>query len=185
MNILFKRVSNLWVPTTLFTGLAILFTYISLANQARNILPVIALILTGLVSWTLVEYILHRFIFHWTQVKEPWKGLASGLHMAHHRTPDQDDIILAPPFVGLVFSVILYFVFAAVTWSWTAAALLEAGMFMGYVAYEWVHFGAHRFKMKRGIGKYLQQYHLRHHFKNPKGFFGVTSPLWDYVFRSL
>lgn len=166
-------------------GLGILFTYLSLVYQQRNAITVILLLMGGVLSWTLVEYILHRFIFHWTQVKEPWKSIASGLHMSHHRAPDQDDIILAPPFVSLAFGIILYLLFALFSWSWSAAAILEAGLLAGYVVYEWVHYGSHRFKMKRGIGKYLQQYHLRHHFKNPKGYFGVTSPLWDYVFRSL
>jgi len=173
------------MPSALFLSLAILFTTLSLRYQQRNAGAILLLLAAGVFAWSLLEYFLHRYVFHWTQVSEPWKSLASGLHMAHHRSSDQADLIVAPPVVAILFGGLVYLIFAAICRSWSAAALIESGLFTGYVAYEWVHYGAHRFKWKKGFGKYLQQYHLRHHFKNPNKSFGVTSPLWDYVFKTL
>jgi sterol desaturase/sphingolipid hydroxylase (fatty acid hydroxylase superfamily) len=57
-----------------------------------------------------------------------------------------------------------------------------AGMLGGYAAYEWIHYSTHYRAARTGVGRYLRAYHLAHHHKSPKTRFGVTSPLWDYVF---
>ena len=36
--------------------------------------------------------------------------------------------------------------------------------------------------MKRGLWLWLKKYHMRHHYQDDHVGFGVTSPLWDYVF---
>lgn len=184
MSVLLRRFSHPWMPTLLYGSLAILFISLSLRYQQRNILSILLFIAVGIGGWTLLEYFLHRFVFHWTQVKEPWRSLASGLHMAHHRSSDEKDLIIAPPLVSVTFAGLVYLIFAGLSWSWTTAALLESGLFIGYVIYEWVHYGTHRFRPKSRWGKYVQAYHLRHHCKNPNAYFGVTSSLWDYVFGS-
>lgn len=183
-HFLLRRFSHPWMPTLFYIPISVILIMFSVSYQQRNFLSIFLFSLLGLFSWTLLEYFLHRFVFHWTQVKEPWKSLASGLHMAHHRSADEKDLIIAPPLVSVVFGSLVYLLFAALLQSWSLAALIEAGLLIGYVIYEWIHYGAHRFRPKSRVGKYLQQYHLRHHYKKPNGIFGVTSPLWDYVFRS-
>lgn len=183
-HILLRRFSHPWMPTLFYVPLALVLIMFSLSYQPRNAGLVFLFFILGLFFWTLLEYFLHRFVFHWTQVKEPWRSLASGLHMAHHRSTDEKDLIIAPPFVSLVFGALVYLLFAALFQSWSLAALLESGLLVGYVFYEWVHYGTHRFRPKSRAGKFLQQNHLRHHFKKPNGVFGVTSPLWDYIFKT-
>ncbi len=184
-NILIRRFAHPWMPSLLYFPLSFLLIYLSSRYQQRTFINTLFFVILGIFSWSLVEYVLHRFIFHWTQVREPWKSLASGLHMAHHRSTDEEDLILAPPFVSMLFGGLIYLLFALFSLSWNTAALLEAGLLIGYVFYEWVHFGAHRFKMSSPLGKYLKQYHLRHHFKNPRTAYGVTSPLWDFIFKTI
>lgn len=181
-NILIRRFSNPWMPTLLYSPIALILIVLSVKYQPKDFLSVIIFVSIGLFSWTLVEYFLHRFVFHWTQVKDPWKTLASGLHMAHHKSANAEDLILSPPFVSFAFGIILYLLFSLITQSFANGALLESGLLGGYVFYEWVHYGSHRYHPKSVLGKYLQQYHLKHHFKNPNGTFGVTSPLWDTLF---
>jgi len=182
--ILTRRFDHPLKPVALFLPLGLLLSTASLLAHPRGILAVILLLLAGIFAWTLIEYILHRFVFHLTQGKEPWKTLASGLHMEHHRTANTAGLILAPPLGGLVYGILVYGVFVLLTWSPSASALLEAGVFVGYLIYEWTHFMAHRFHPRSGWGKYLKAYHLSHHFKNPRHAFGVTSPFWDLVFHT-
>ena len=178
------RFSHPLQPTLAFVPLSILFIYLSVHYSTSTLLQLISLPLIGLFSWTLVEYFLHRFIFHWTQVREPIKTLASGLHMAHHRDVNAPDLILAPPLVVVIFGAMICGLFYLMTQNWAHALLLESGLLIGYVLYEWTHFGSHKFPCTSKIGKYLKQYHLRHHYKEPNGAFGVTTPFWDYVFRT-
>ncbi len=38
--------------------------------------------------------------------------------------------------------------------------------------------------MKKGVWLWLKQYHMRHHYKDDHAGYGVSSPLWDHVFRT-
>ena len=60
----------------------------------------------------------------------------------------------------------------------------SAGLLTGYVWYEFVHLaehGAWRLPMLRR----LTRHHAWHHFKDWERAFGVTTPLWDWVFGTL
>ena len=37
----------------------------------------------------------------------------------------------------------------------------------------------------RELGKHLREQHMRHHFQDHRYGYGVSSPLWDVVFRTL
>jgi sterol desaturase/sphingolipid hydroxylase (fatty acid hydroxylase superfamily) len=54
----------------------------------------------------------------------------------------------------------------------------------GYLAYDMLHYAIHRGVMKSRIGAYLRKHHLQHHYAVPERNFGVSSPLWDFVFRT-
>ena len=134
--------------------------------------------LVGLGLWSLVEYLLHRFIFHAIHFKEPYKSMATELHMLHHKDVTVDKFTIAPFFVtlflsGIIFLVLLFFIKKV-----ALTTQVLTGIYLGYAIYEWVHYWTHNLKFNF-FGK---KHHLYHHFKNPKSNFGVTSPIWDYLF---
>lgn len=179
---LLRPFTHPWMPTAMYTPIGILLTGFSLSAHPHSLTTVLLFIFLGIFAWTFIEYLLHRFVFHLTRVKEPWRSLASGLHMAHHRTMNAEDLIIAPPLVSFIYSFFLYFIFALITQSFSLGAFMATGLIIGYVAYEWAHYGSHRFRPKSRIGKYLKDYHLLHHYKYPNDVFGVTNPFWDLVF---
>ena len=61
---------------------------------------------------------------------------------------------------------------------------ISAGFGFGYVCYDSIHYAIHHFAMKRGVWLWLKQYHLRHHYNDDHAGYGVSSPLWDYIFRT-
>lgn len=168
----------------LYIPLGLLLAGWTLRGDSVSTSKFAVLFATGALAWTLIEYGLHRFVFHWTEVREPWKTLASGLHMAHHGSTDTADLIIAPPVASLSFGILFYLLFALVTWSLRDAAALEVGIFAGYLYYEWVHFMSHRFHPRTALGKYLRKYHLQHHFRDGDRQFGVTNPFWDIIFKT-
>ncbi len=179
---IFFRVSHPFIPTLIFS--LSVFGLIYFAQQTRP-LPLwktLGCLGIGLILWTLVEYLLHRFLFHWTQVAEPWRSLFSGLHMAHHRDPQEKSLIIAPPLVSLLSSLMLYALCFVITWNSATSALLLAGIQIAYIYYEWVHYGVHEFRPRTPWSRYQKRYHLTHHSKKPKEVFGVTVPFWDWVF---
>jgi sterol desaturase/sphingolipid hydroxylase (fatty acid hydroxylase superfamily) len=54
----------------------------------------------------------------------------------------------------------------------------------GYLLYDMTHYAAHHLPMRSGYLKFLKRYHIMHHYRTPNARFGVSSPLWDYVFRT-
>lgn len=178
------RFAHPWVTLGLYLPLGIALTLWSLHREPRPWPSVLLWLAVGLFAWTLVEYLLHRFSFHQSRGPDAWLRFSSGLHIAHHREAEAPDLILAPPFVGLLLGPVEVALFALLSGSLARGLLIEVGLFLGYFLYEWVHYSVHLGPARGPLMKYWKAYHLHHHFKDPKRSFGVTTPLWDWVFRT-
>jgi hypothetical protein len=56
-------------------------------------------------------------------------------------------------------------------------------LFLAILHYEWVHYVAHiPYQPRTRLGRWIKQYHLRHHFISEKHWFGVSNPTLDGVF---
>ena len=140
------------------------------------------LIIAGVFSWTLIEYALHRFVFHYTARSEFGRKLVYGAHLSHHENP----LALNRLFSGLLISLPVATVYLLLAWfatgSLQAATYLFTGLTAGYFCYEWLHFQAHHGRPRLRLFRYLRKYHLLHHYQTPKQRYGVTSPLLDVIF---
>jgi len=146
----------------------------------------LSLFVVGLLSWTLIEYGMHRFLFH---VHLPLKNarlrdVVNGSHLGHHASPRDPTKVLVHPSYGIVVSSILYGLLYAITGSVLSAAVILAGIWTGFLYYESVHYRVHFSLSGSGLVGRQRRAHFYHHFTNNKRCFGVTSPLWDYVFRT-
>lgn len=145
---------------------------------------VAALIAGGVLTWTLVEYLMHRFIFHHQFRSRFGQRVYFVIHGSHHDYPNDASRILASPAFTIPGGLAFYGAFT-VLFGPAYAAGAFAGLASGYLAYEVMHYAAHRFPMNRGVWRRLKQRHLRHHYGDARTGFGVSSPLWDYVFRTM
>lgn len=142
--------------------------------------------LVGLFLWTLAEYSLHRFVFHFPP-RSPWQERVSFLfHGVHHAQPKIKTRLVMPPAVSIPLAVLFYALFYLVAVvalgldAWLAPTF--AGFIGGYLAYDMLHYATHHFAMRRGYWKLLKRHHMQHHYKTPDQRFGVSSPLWDLAF---
>ena len=134
--------------------------------------PVAANTAIGLLVWTLVEYLVHRFVYHHAPYFAP-------MHGEHHDHPDA--LLGFPSFVstGLIVAA---FYFPIRLHSLAAATRLTIGMLIGYALYMFVHHATHHFDIQPGDALYRARVrHLGHHYR-PTGNFGVTTGLWDAAF---
>jgi sterol desaturase/sphingolipid hydroxylase (fatty acid hydroxylase superfamily) len=104
------------------------------------------------------------------------------MHGVHHDYPNDAKRLVMPPVISIPLAIIFYLVFALLFGN--AAPAIWAGLVAGYVCYDSIHYAIHHFPMRSGILNRLKQHHLRHHFHDDHSGFGVSSPLWDYVFRT-
>ncbi len=143
-------------------------------------------VLLGLVVWTFVEYTLHRFVFHFKARTERQERLSFLFHGVHHAQPQSKTRLVMPPAVSVPLGAIFYGLFHLLIGELLGApawiAPLFAGFIFGYLAYDLTHYATHHFRMRRGYFKMVRKHHWQHHIQTPDQRFGVSSPLWDYVF---
>jgi dihydroceramide fatty acyl 2-hydroxylase len=171
----------IWQPFAVFGPLAVLLLVIGFMTAQNTVAGSLLIIGIGLFSWTVAEYFFHRFPFHNPTTKEPWRFLSSGQHLLHHEIPNHPNYVAAP----LIMSLIIYSVIMAIVLLISrsvSATLLWGGSFaIAYLLYETIHYYAHHGRPTTALGRYLKRYHLVHHFKDSNNYYGVTSPLWDWI----
>jgi len=134
----------------------------------------LAALLGAVATWTLVEYALHRFVFH---------GVAwiSNMHDAHHS--DQKALIGSPTWLSCMMIASLGFLPWVLLFDFTIASGIASGFILGYLWYVGVHHFIHHGRIGPGtFGYRLKRHHMLHHHFDETGNFGVTSSVWDKVF---
>ena len=134
------------------------------------------LTLTGLGSWTLVEYVVHRFVLHRVKPFTTW-------HSAHHRRPTA--LIFAPTLLSATLIVTLLFLPVLLLSDLWHASAVTLGLLAGYLGYAITHHAIHHW---HGTSAWLQRrkrWHAMHHSLTASpDRFGVTTEVWDHLFRS-
>lgn len=139
-------------------------------------------IIVGVLSWTFIEYALHRFIFHYSARSEYGRKLVYAAHLSHHENPRATNRLFSSLLLSLPIATGYLLLSRTVTGSWGAATYMFAGLSAGYFCYEWLHFQAHHRRPRLRLLRYLRKYHLLHHYQTPQQRFGVTTPLLDIIF---
>ena len=142
----------------------------------------IPLLAIGLFSWSLFEYVMHRFIFHYDAQSRLGRKFLYHAHISHHEDPLAKSQLSASLILGLPIGAVYWPLAWAVTGSWVAASWMFIGLAAGFFSYKWVHFQCHHRRSRFALLRYLRHYHLLHHHQTPERRFGVTSPLFDLVF---
>ncbi len=171
------------VPITIFVGIAIGLLYIAITRSNFKIYTIITVFIAGWLVFSLVEYLMHRYVFHMntnTKIKEK---IQYNFHGVHHEYPKDKDRLAMPPLVSLTIATILFFLFQLIMGDYTYAFL--PGFIVGYAAYLFVHFIVHAWQPPSNIFKALWVNHGIHHYKDHERAFGVSTPLWDYIFRTM
>lgn len=136
----------------------------------------------GILSWTLIEYALHRFIFHYNARSAFARKFVYAAHLSHHEHPRATNRLFSGLVISLPIATAYLLLAVIITGSLPAAGYLFTGLVAGYSCYEWLHFQAHHRRPRLRLFRYLRTYHLLHHYQTPEQRFGVTSPLFDVLF---
>ena len=177
------RFRSFWI----FPLLAIVLVYATLRGEPqRQVRDLFWLLPLGVLTWSLLEYGLHRFVFHDRfNVRNPrLREIINASHLTHHAAPRDADKLLVRPSYALVISGLLFGILSLGFGRLSDAAGLIAGIWAGFLYYEAVHYRVHLRLSDSCLIARQRRAHFYHHFINSERCFGVTSPLWDYVFRT-
>ena len=156
--------------------------YLAIGPLGLGVLSAVLLAGAGWLSWTFGEYLAHRFAFHYEPRTEWGRVFLHYAHAGHHDDPKVVRLILVP----VIISVPILTSYAVVGYWLVGAGALAfvAGHAAGYLYYEHVHYCCHHGRRKLGWTKTQRKLHMYHHFKDHDRWFGVSTHLWDYVFRT-
>jgi sterol desaturase/sphingolipid hydroxylase (fatty acid hydroxylase superfamily) len=167
-------------PAIVFLPAAAVFFWLCLSDCSWLLAG--SLVLSGILIWTLTEYVLHRWVFHYQPTSALGRKIHFLTHGVHHDYPRDSTRLVMPPAVSLPLAALFWFVFSGLFGARYEGVF--AGFLVGYVLYDTIHYATHHWRMDSRLGRFLKEYHLRHHYQDDDLSYGVSSPLWDYVFRT-
>jgi sterol desaturase/sphingolipid hydroxylase (fatty acid hydroxylase superfamily) len=138
----------IWIPVVLW------FVVYGLMNRPDGVylLYFPACMIVGLILWSLTEYGVHRFVFHF-KPRNKWQERISFLfHGVHHAQPMAKSRLVMPPAVSIPLALLFYYFYANVIemifgrphWVYP----LFAGFLIGYILYDMSHYAIHHFDLK-------------------------------------
>ncbi|MEZ2364966.1 fatty acid hydroxylase [Bacillus cereus] len=141
----------------------------------------------GIVFYTLNEYMTHRFLFHIKPPKNTFLlKMLRRLHYDHHVYPDDLKLLFLPVWFSIPSFTIYLLIAYGIIKSVTIALSFGIGMIIMLLVYEWKHYIAHRpIRPVTKFGRWLKKQHILHHYKNEKFWFGVSNPVFDFIFGTL
>ncbi|MCE0723334.1 MULTISPECIES: sterol desaturase family protein [Legionella] len=141
------------------------------------------LIFSGIFLWTFVEYTMHRFFFH-LPINTKWaKKISYTIHGIHHKDPHDPLRLVAPPLMSIPIGLLFLYIFSRF-FTLNNFFSFTFGFTLSYLGYDYLHWTLHHSKSKNRIIYYLRRNHAIHHHHIPPKRFGVTSPLWDFIFNT-
>ncbi|KAI5927901.1 hypothetical protein F4810DRAFT_645796 [Camillea tinctor] len=146
-----------------------------------------AAFLSGIFLWTIIEYILHRFLFHLDYyLPDNRVGITLHflLHGVHHYLPMDKYRLVMPPTLFVVLATPFWKLAHAIFYfNWYLGTAVFCGGIFGYICYDLTHYFLHHQNLPLWY-KGLKRYHLAHHFLDYELGFGVTSRFWDVIFNT-
>jgi sterol desaturase/sphingolipid hydroxylase (fatty acid hydroxylase superfamily) len=174
--------SNPNITIAFYIILIALFLFLEGIFTNSGTLEITKFYLGGLLTWTLMEYILHRYVFHINEYFPFLTRFHYIIHGVHHENPRDRERLFMPPVPG---TIIAFFIFSFWYLLFNLNALaFTAGISNGYLLYSYIHYTIHTNPSNPYFRKLLA-HHAKHHFKYPDKAYGVSSPLWDIVFRTM
>ncbi len=171
------------VPLWVYVPVVIFFLYNSISIYNLIWWNIVLLFVAGLFTWTLSEYILHRFVFHYEPKSKIGKRLHFMFHGVHHDYPKDSKRLVMPPSVSIPLAILFYFLFYLILGVESTSPFFS-GFIVGYLFYDITHYAVHHFNLKSKFWLAIKNHHMLHHYKFDNLGFGVSQPFWDHVFHT-
>lgn len=175
--------SHASIPISILILFSIAFLYWGIHYSIVTVQEAWFYLFVGIVSWALFEYLMHRYLYHMLPTNNLKGWIQYNMHGVHHEFPKDKGRLAMPPLAIIPIVFLFFFVFKWIKGDLTY--VFTPGFLIGYAGYLYVHFIVHVFQPPKNAFKSLWINHSIHHYKDPDVAFGVSSPLWNHVFRTM
>jgi sterol desaturase/sphingolipid hydroxylase (fatty acid hydroxylase superfamily) len=169
------------IPLYIYIPVICVAAYFSLFRYDVSAGVFIGYYVLGVAVWTLTEYLLHRFVFHFHPSTKWGKQLLFIFHGVHHDYPRDRLRLVMPPSASIPLATLFYFLFSLM-FSKPYLLAFYPGFLTGYLIYDMMHYAMHHYNFKTSLMKRVKDHHMLHHYQNPEKGFGVSTPFWDKIF---
>lgn len=170
-------------PLAIFYGSGIGVALWGILKVGNAALMTSILFIVGVLSFTLLEYVAHRWLYHMPGTT-PFKArLTYVFHGVHHDSPRDKKRLALPPLVSAIVAAVFILLFWSIMGNYGLA--FGGGFMVGYASYLFVHYAVHVYKPPKNFLKIIWKHHNIHHYVDNTAAFGVSSPLWDHIFRTM
>lgn len=170
------------VPLYIFIPAIVFFAY-NAFSHGINITDFAIYFVGGLIIWTITEYVLHRFVFHYHPTSEFGKKIHFIFHGVHHDYPRDKKRLVMPPSASIPLATLFYFLFSLFLEKQFLFSFFP-GFLLGYLVYDMMHYAMHHHNFKHPVLKKIKQHHMLHHYQDASKGYGVSSSLWDVILKS-
>lgn len=175
--------THISVPVAIFLIYGGILLFWNVSNTTLSGQLTASLFVAGLFAFTWVEYNIHRYLFHMSTVTRLREKFQYVIHGVHHEFPKDKGRLAMPPLLSITIATLLLFFFRIIMGDLVFAFM--PGFFTGYAAYLTVHYLVHAYQPPRNFLRSLWVNHAIHHYKDGEVVFGVSSPLWDYIYGTM
>ncbi|KAI6218084.1 Fatty acid 2-hydroxylase [Aphelenchoides besseyi] len=176
-----------WMPLVIFFALSGVFSFTRLFGLTKGTIVAGSAFFVGALAWTLLEYTLHRTVFHWKPDCKSYNQITLHflLHGLHHKTPMDGDRLVFPPVPALLIIGFFYAIYKTLLPD-PLFCCFASGKLFGYICYDLSHYYLHHGSPEPHSNMhYRKVYHHNHHFKDHDQGFGISTVLWDHVFGTV
>jgi len=168
---------GMYIPVIFF------LLYYSFTREDFTWSYIVLLFFAGIFSWTLFEYLMHRFVFHYVAHSPRAQRLIYIIHANHHEYPRDKERLFMPPAPSLIMACIV-FALQYLTMG-NNVFMFFPGFLLGYLIYGTMHYAIHAWNPPFKWMKPLWRNHHLHHYKEQEKGFGVSTTIWDRVFGTM
>jgi hypothetical protein len=139
--------THISVPLIIFGCYTTALLYWNIESTSLTPLITVLLFLAGFITFTWVEYNMHRYVFHMKVYNEARKKLQYIIHGVHHEFPKDKDRLAMPPLLSITIATVLLLLFKVIMGDFVFAFL--PGFLVGYASYLSVHYLVHAYALPK------------------------------------
>jgi 4-hydroxysphinganine ceramide fatty acyl 2-hydroxylase len=170
-------------PVTFFFLLAVAVSIYYTENYYTSPVVMVLYFIAGMLAFTLVEYLMHRFVYHFPAKNERQKEIQYSIHGVHHEYPKDKDRLVMPPIISMTLAIVFFFLFSFILGH--SGLVFFSGFSVGYSTYLIIHYAVHKLRPPKNFLRYWWKHHSLHHYHSVDSAFSVSFPLWDVLFGTM
>lgn len=175
--------THIAIPVSMFFVIGACLGWYAFTHTDLNYWLIGVLFFIGLVVFTFAEYWVHRSVYHLEPTTPRKVRFQYIMHGVHHEYPRDKTRLALPPFLAITVASVLFAVSFVLLGE--ASYAFFPGFIWGYAGYLIIHYCVHAYPPPKNFMRHLWINHSVHHYKHGEAIFGVSSPLWDYVFGTM